>query len=78
MKMIFQSIIENLILFLFGIFLHNALLAKFGSIKSRKIYLQNFPPETSRNFHEETILGKVGDEIRLGAKNANYFISTQK
>ena len=76
MKFKFQSIIASLIRISFAIFLHNALLVRFGSIKSRKIDLQNFPPETSRNFHEEAIMAKIGGEIRLWAKNTKYFISS--
>ena len=78
MKSKFQSIIANLIRFSIVIFLHNAVLVRFGSMKSRKIDLQISPPKTSRNFREEAIIGKIGGKIRFWAKNANYLISTQK
>ena len=68
MKFKFQSIIASLIRFSIAIFLHNAVLVRFGSMKSRKIDLQISPPETSRNFHEEAIMGKIGGEIRFCAK----------
>ena len=70
-KLIIPSIIASLIRFSLGMFFHNALLVRFGSIKSRKIDLQNFLPETSRNFHEKTILGKVGVKSGFEQKTQN-------
>ena len=75
-KALFTSIIASLIRFSIGIFLHNALLVRFGSIKSRKIDHQNSPLKQAEISTRKRFWEKWG-EIRLWAKNAKYFISTQ-